>query len=53
MKLSIILLFIVLYIWSCLVWFPFGFVWIEVSFAFVLVLSLWIIVFIELYCIVL
>ena len=35
MKLSIILLFIVLYIWSCLVWFTFGFVGIEVSFYFV------------------
>ena len=35
MKLSIILLFIVLYIWSCLVWFPFDFVRIEVSFDFV------------------
>ena len=56
MKLSIILLFIVLYIWSCLSGFLlvlFGLRFRSILFAFVLVFSIWIIVFVVLYCIVL
>ena len=56
MKLSIILLFIVLYIWSCLSGFLlvlFGLRFRSILFAFVLVFSILIIVFVVLYCIVL
>ena len=53
MKLSIILLFIVLYIWSGFLSVLFGLRFRLILFAFVLVFSIWVIVFVVLYCIVL